>query len=209
MALEKQIHACPARINPPPSRPRGAVCSANKVGYDALCIGIHHSGRFTQPNFPAIFSGIFARFTAREDAQYRGVESHLGGSRMAALNRVSNILEWILLVLLAALFVLVGTAKFGSHNGMWVQMFGTIGIGQWFRVFTGGLEIVCALLLLIPRAAAIGAALLSCTMVGAFIVRVFILRGPARDDIVPLVYLALLLMVLWRRRQALPWRGQR
>lgn len=111
-------------------------------------------------------------------------------------------------ILLAALFILVGTAKFGSHNGMWVQMFDTIGIGQWFRAFTGGLEIVSALLLLIPRAAAIGAALLSCTMVGAFLVRVFILRGPARDDIAPLVYLALLLIILWRRRAGLPWRAQ-
>ncbi|HEV2488211.1 MAG TPA: DoxX family protein [Candidatus Acidoferrales bacterium] len=127
---------------------------------------------------------------------------------MAALNRVSNILEWVLQILLAALFLLVGTTKFGSHNGVWVQIFASIGIGQWFRVFTGGLEILCALLLLIPRAAAIGAALLSCTMVGAFFVRVFILRGPARDDIAPLVYLALLLIVLWRRRAGLPWRAQ-
>lgn len=128
---------------------------------------------------------------------------------MAASDRIRNALAWVLQVLLAALFLLVGSAKFSSHSEMWVQMFAAIGIGQWFRGFTGGLEILCAILLLIPRSAGIGAALLSCTMVAAFFIRLFVLRGPTRDAITPLVYLVLLLVVLWVRRDRLPWRAHR
>ncbi|HEV2341370.1 MAG TPA: DoxX family protein [Candidatus Acidoferrales bacterium] len=126
---------------------------------------------------------------------------------MAPSRRVISILEWTLQILLALLFLLVGAAKFGPHNGVWVEIFAAIGIGQWFRVFTGALEILCAILLVIPRAAAVAAALLSFTMVGAFFVRLFILHGPARDAVTPLVYLALLLIILWRRRDGLPGRA--
>ena len=125
---------------------------------------------------------------------------------MTASNRIGNVVAWGLQILLASLFLLVGSAKFGSHSEMWVQMFATIGIGQWFRVFTGGLEILCAILLLIPRSAAIGAALLSCTMVAALFIRLFVVRGPARDAVTPLVYLVLLVVVLWLRRDRLPLR---
>ena len=128
---------------------------------------------------------------------------------MTASNRIGNVVAWGLQILLASLFLLVGSAKFGSHSEMWVQMFAAIGIGQWFRVFTGGLEILCAILLLIPRSAAIGAALLSCTMVAAFFIRLFVVRGPTRDAVTPLVYLVLLVVVLWLRRDRLPLRAHR
>lgn len=126
---------------------------------------------------------------------------------MAPSRRILSILEWILQILLALLFLLVGAAKFGPHNAVWVEIFAAIGIGQWFRVFTGALEILCAVLLVIPRTAGIAAALLSCTMVGAFFVRLFILHGPPAGAVTPLVYLALLLIILWRRRDGLPWRA--
>ncbi|HEV2297983.1 MAG TPA: DoxX family protein [Candidatus Acidoferrales bacterium] len=126
---------------------------------------------------------------------------------MASSRRILSILVWILQILLALLFLLVGVAKFGPHNAIWVEIFAAIGIGQWFRVFTGVLEILCAILLTIPRTAAVAAALLSCTMVGAFFVRLFVLHGPARDAITPLVYLALLFIIFWRRRDGLPGRA--
>ena len=128
---------------------------------------------------------------------------------MTASNRIGNVVAWGLQILLAALFLLVGSAKFGSHSEVWVQMFAAIGIGQWFRVFTGGLEILCAILLLIPRSAAIGAALLSCTMVAAFFIRLFVVRGPTHEAVTPLVYLVFLVVVLWLRRDRLPLRAHR
>ena len=60
----------------------------------------------------------------------------------------------------AAAFLMAG---FGSLSGypMMVETFDKIGIGQWFRYVTGVIEVASAILLLIPRLAPVGAALLS------------------------------------------------
>ena len=93
-----------------------------------------------------------------------------------AWERVWNLTLWILQVFLAALFLLSGATKFSAHFVYWVELFAKLGIGQWFRHFIGGLEVVCAVLLLIPRTSAIAAALLACTMAGAMRTHLFILR---------------------------------
>ena len=49
---------------------------------------------------------------------------------------------------------------------MMVETFEKVGVGQWFRYVTGAIEIGSAILLLIPRLAPVGAALLVCTMTG-------------------------------------------
>jgi uncharacterized membrane protein YphA (DoxX/SURF4 family) len=63
-----------------------------------------------------------------------------------------------------------------THGTYWIELFAQIGIGQWFRYFNGGLEMICAVLLLIPRTSAIAAALLACIMAGAVLTHLFILR---------------------------------
>lgn len=75
----------------------------------------------------------------------------------------------------AALFFFVGWSKFSTH-GTWVRLFATIGVGQWFRIFTGVLQVGGAVLVLVPPTAWIGAALLSCTMAGAVFVQVAVLH---------------------------------
>jgi putative oxidoreductase len=45
---------------------------------------------------------------------------------------------------------------------MMVETFDKIGIGQWFRYVTGGIEVASAVLLLSPRLTPVGAALLVC-----------------------------------------------
>jgi putative oxidoreductase len=65
-----------------------------------------------------------------------------------------------------------------------VQAFEAIGIGQWFRYLTGAIEVVSAILLLIPSLALFGAAALALTMVGAVIAHVFILGGGAAMAII-------------------------
>jgi putative oxidoreductase len=93
-----------------------------------------------------------------------------------AWHRVVNFTLWILQGLLALVFLYFGASKF-SRNGMfWVELFAKIGIGQWFRYFTGTLEVICAVLLLIPRTSAIAAALLACTMAGAILAHLLVLR---------------------------------
>jgi hypothetical protein len=57
--------------------------------------------------------------------------------------------DWCLRGGIALAFVAFGWEKF-STNGHWVKLFQQIGIGQWFRYFTGVVEILGGLLVLIP-----------------------------------------------------------
>jgi len=87
----------------------------------------------------------------------------------------TNILIWILRVLMAGLFLF---AAFGKLNGqpMMVQEFKVIGLGQWFRYFTGVTEVVGALALLAPPVSGIAAMALLLVDIGAFIAQVAVLH---------------------------------
>src|SRR5262245_2264149 len=83
--------------------------------------------------------------------------------------------RWVPRIAVALLFLALGGSKLPS-NSSWVRLFDQIGFGQWFRVFTGAVQAGGALMLLVPRAAWIGAAVLSCTMLGAILTQVFVLH---------------------------------
>jgi uncharacterized membrane protein YphA (DoxX/SURF4 family) len=89
---------------------------------------------------------------------------------------MDRVVEWVPRLGVAALFLGVGASKFPA-DGMWVRLFDQIGAGQWFRVFTGAVQVAGALLLLVPRLAWLGAAILACTMVGAIVAQLFLLHG--------------------------------
>jgi|ERR1035438_2397284 putative oxidoreductase len=92
----------------------------------------------------------------------------------------NNLRDWVLRGGIAFAFVLFGVDKFPSGPGApWVAFFAQIGIGQWFRYCTGIVEIVGALLLLIPRTVTAGLVLLACTMAGAFLIHIFVMGHPA------------------------------
>ena len=57
---------------------------------------------------------------------------------------------WVLRVLLGAAFLAAGGAKLAGVQAM-VEIFDKVGIGQWFRIVTGLLEVGGGILLLIPR----------------------------------------------------------
>ena len=116
-------------------------------------------------------------------------------------DRIGHFTLWALQVFLAILFLYSGTDKWRIHAIFWVGLFERIGIGQWFRYFTGSLEIICAILLLIPRTCAIAATLLSFIMVGAVLVHLFILHD-GYASFFPAFTLALLVIVAWKRRGA-------
>ena len=61
-------------------------------------------------------------------------------------------------ILLALAFLMAGWAKL-SGNPMMVQVFATLGIGQWFRYVTGGIEVAAAIGLLPPYTAGLAALL--------------------------------------------------
>ena len=52
-----------------------------------------------------------------------------------------------------------------------------IGFGQWFRYLTGALEVIGAILVLVPRTAGFAATLLGTTMIGAVEVHLLITGG--------------------------------
>lgn len=96
------------------------------------------------------------------------------------------ILIWVLSILEAALFLSVGIPKVLSVPIM-VTEFGKIGLGQWFRYFTGILEIIGAIGLLIPKYSGYAALLLCAIMVGAVITILKVLGGPPTLPIVVLI----------------------
>jgi uncharacterized membrane protein YphA (DoxX/SURF4 family) len=81
--------------------------------------------------------------------------------------------------LVGLLFVVIGYTKFdGNPRGEWYQIFERIGLGQWFRWFTGVMQVTGGLLMCVPKTMVYGAATLTCTMIGAVLVDLFVLRGP-------------------------------
>jgi putative oxidoreductase len=111
---------------------------------------------------------------------------------------VLNLTLWILQGILALAFLYFGAGKVGGHEAFWIELFDKIGIGQWFRYFTGAIEMVCAVLLLIPRTAGIAAALLACTMAGAVLTHLFILRD-GYACIFPALPLLIFTGIAWKR----------
>src|ERR1700730_10033501 len=89
---------------------------------------------------------------------------------------------WLPRIALAIVFFSVGRQKFEPHS-MWVRIFDEIGLGQWFRYLTGVMQAGGAVLLLIPRPAAVGFILAGCTMVGAVAFWIFTHR--ALNAIIP------------------------
>lgn len=60
---------------------------------------------------------------------------------------------------------------------MMVGIFEQIGIGQWFRIVTGIVEIVGGVAILLPATAAFGGLLLAATMSVAVLVHLFVIGG--------------------------------
>lgn len=105
---------------------------------------------------------------------------------------------WIPRVLLALLFVGAAFAKL-SGQPMMVAEFQTIGLGQDFRILTGVIELVAVGLLLWPRTSLIGAGLMLCVLVGAFVAQV----GPLHGDVIHVIVIAaIVLLTIWLTRRA-------
>ena len=82
---------------------------------------------------------------------------------------------WTVQGILAAAFLAAGYAKLSGVPFM-VELFDQIGVGQWFRVVTGLVEVTGAVALFVPGLASVGAAWLGSTMVFAVATHLFILH---------------------------------
>ena len=92
--------------------------------------------------------------------------------------RYGDVVVWLLQIVLAAVFLYEGVDKF-SERRLWLRVFDEIGFGQWFRYFTGIVEVSASVMLLIPRTTLIAVGLLVCTMIGALLVHVLLMGvGP-------------------------------
>jgi len=111
--------------------------------------------------------------------------------------RMGMALVWTLQVASAAMFLFAGSLKLAGVPLM-VHEFGIIGLGQWFRYFTGGVEVISAVLLLVPSLAFFGALALAATMVGAILTHLFIIGG---SPAVPIILLVSTATIVWVRRR--------
>ncbi len=114
-----------------------------------------------------------------------------------ARSRAGTITLWIVQIATAAMFLLAGSLKLAGIP-VEVALFDAIGIGQWFRYLTGSIEVVSAILLLVPSLAFFGALLLVPTMVGAVLTHLFIVGG---NPVPALVLLAASAAIAWTRRR--------
>ena len=80
-------------------------------------------------------------------------------------------------IALAGVFFLVGGAKLLGVHDM-VELFHSIGVGQWLRYVTGVLEVVGAAFMVIPLASGASALALGTVMISATLIELFVLRRP-------------------------------
>lgn len=115
------------------------------------------------------------------------------------MNRTVAGLCWMLQIAAAAIFLFAGSKKLMADPQM-VAVFAKVGIGQWFRLLTGMLEVGGGIALLVPRTAAFAAVLLALVMVGAVIAHLTVLGGSPALAVMLLVVCA---GIAWLRRAGL------
>ena len=103
-----------------------------------------------------------------------------------------SVLRALPAIAIGLLFIFIGYGKFSSR-GVWVTIFEQIGLGQWFRIFTGVVQVTGGVLMIPRRTRSAGAVLLGCTMLGAAIVDVVVIGSPVA--IVPLLLLIVIAAV--------------
>jgi hypothetical protein len=103
---------------------------------------------------------------------------------------------WLVQVGLTLMFLMAGGSKLAGASAM-VSLFDVIGIGQWFRYVTGTLEVLGAVLLVIPGLSGLGATLLIPVMLGAITTHLLVLHNSPAMPVTLLVGLA---FVAWGRR---------
>ena len=111
------------------------------------------------------------------------------------MEKAKTIALWTIRILLAVVFFLAGSGKLVGLP-MTVQMFDTIGVGQWFRYLTGTLEVAGAVGLLVPSLVGFASLGLAAVMVGAIIAHFTALKDGFMF-LVPTTLLALLVVVAY------------
>jgi uncharacterized membrane protein YphA (DoxX/SURF4 family) len=112
-----------------------------------------------------------------------------------------EIATWLITLLLAADYAYVGIGKFLDHN-VWTRVFHLAHYPDWFRILIGVVETAAALLLLAPRTAVYGAAMIVVVMIGA-VGTLLIMPIPhwnPASPLVPMLLAAIVLLARWHQR---------
>jgi hypothetical protein len=110
-------------------------------------------------------------------------------------------------LMLTYVFFSQGLAKFSAHSG-WAAAFSHWGYPVWFRVTIGVLELLAAVLILWPRSAPVGAALIIAIMLGGMGTHVLKDKKPRiTSELVPLTFATVVLVS--RRKQVATWLPKR
>ncbi len=80
-------------------------------------------------------------------------------------------------LVLAGVFLMVGGAKLIGQHDM-IELFRSIGVGQWLRYVTGILEVGGAAFMIVPLASGSSAVALGTVMISATLVELFVLHRP-------------------------------
>ena len=115
---------------------------------------------------------------------------------------VKYVALWALQAVLALMFAMAGLAKVFGDPAM-VEMFATIGIGQWFRYLVGTLELAGAVAVLVPRLSGLAALGLVGLMAGATLTNVLVLGTSVLAPISLMLASALVAWGRWPRTRTL------
>lgn len=113
--------------------------------------------------------------------------------------------DWALRVGVALVFGVFALEKLAGTS--WVAIFGAIGLGQGFRYVTGIVQLAGGALLLVPRTARLGGALIASTVLGAIVIHLAVLDTGLAGAAVPAALLPLVIGAAWNGRGQLPERG--
>ena len=100
-----------------------------------------------------------------------------------------KVADWIVRIVLALGFALASTGKLMSHPGV-LEMFDQFGLPDGFHWVIGGLELLGAILILIPKTRLLAIAVLGSVVLGAAVMH--LLHDPAIQLLRPLVFAVLL-----------------
>jgi putative oxidoreductase len=116
-----------------------------------------------------------------------------------------DVVDWVLRTCVAVLFGSVGYEKLSPTQGSyWLTLFAEIGFGEWFMYFTGAIQVLGAILVLIPRTAVLGAALVGSTMIGAIVCHLVLLDTGIGGAVFPAAFLGLVIAAARRRLKGPP-----
>src|SRR6266496_3010200 len=97
------------------------------------------------------------------------------------LSKALNILDWLLRVAVAVILLQTLFFKFtGAAESVYI--FSTLGAEPWGRIGSGVVELIAAILLLVPATAAVGAALALAVISGAIVSDLTILGIEVQGD---------------------------